>query len=66
MKWLRDLMDKYGDSDTFWREWHRQRREKKLEYWRLEAGKSLARYNSATRMVSYYQDALYGDSRSEG
>lgn len=61
MNWLRKLAAAAKDQDSFWREWHRARREKRLAYWERERQKHLGRAFKAGRMAQYYMDRILDD-----
>lgn len=56
MKWLDRLIEASRNPDKFWANYHLERRQKRLAYWRKEARKHELRYHASLRMVAYYED----------
>lgn len=58
MNWLRRWIAAAADQDRFWREWHIQRRERRLDYFRKKRERVLIELESAETCIAYYEARL--------
>lgn len=57
-RWFMRWVEAAKDQDKFWREWHRERRQKRMAYWEEQRRKHLLRAFSAGRMAQYFRDRI--------
>jgi hypothetical protein len=60
IEWLKKWAHAHANKnrDQFWREWHRERRYKRLVYWRNKREEARAAVASADSAIYYYESLL--------